>query len=86
MKGVDGGLMAGKAIPISGARIQIDSSAPRISAAKQVPKESDEAVFEVALASGDMKLQTWFLDDNGEELCGAYYVLVERLEERDDGK
>lgn len=86
LKGVDGGLMAGKALPISGARIRIDSRAPRISATKQIPKESDAAMFEVALASGDMKLQTWFLDDNGKELCGAYYVWVERLEESDDGK
>jgi hypothetical protein len=30
------------------------------------------------LTAGKTRLQTWFYDANGKELCGAFYVTVER--------
>jgi hypothetical protein len=34
--------------------------------------------FVVRLPSGRTKLRTWFLDADGEEIAGAYYVTVRR--------
>ena len=36
--------------------------------------------FRVALEAGRTRLQTWFDDAEGRELCGAYYVYVHRVE------
>jgi hypothetical protein len=41
--------------------------------------ESDKAItFDVKLPAGRTKLQTWFLDADGKEIAGAYYVTVRR--------
>ena len=54
---------------------------PRVRAGGQhrVLPGAKQAVFEVRLSRGTTRLQTWFLDDRGRELCGAFYVEVERL-------
>ncbi|MBI4578535.1 MAG: hypothetical protein HY718_02465, partial [Planctomycetes bacterium] len=36
------------------------------------------ASFVVPLHKGPAKAQTWFYDADGKELCGAYYVYVQR--------
>jgi arylsulfatase A-like enzyme len=36
------------------------------------------AVFEVELPAGRTTLQGWFQDETGQDLCGAFYVSVER--------
>jgi len=38
--------------------------------------------FTVALSRGPVELRTAFLDADGRELCGAYYVYVRRKQER----
>ena len=41
---------------------------------------SAEAVtFSTKLPAGRTQLQTWFLDGEGREICGAYYVIVRRM-------
>lgn len=50
--------------------------------AKDVGPADKEAVFEVRLLRCHTQLQTWFMDDRGQELCGAFYVEVERLSSR----
>ena len=41
--------------------------------------EADRAVaFAVKLPAGRTKLRTWFLDADGKEIAGAYYVTVRR--------
>jgi arylsulfatase A-like enzyme len=37
------------------------------------------AVFQISLSKGKSKLQGWFRDAKGEDLCGAFYALVTRL-------
>jgi arylsulfatase len=74
-KAVDGGLEAGKALPIVRARLKIgdvDESRPVAAADKEV-------VFTVKL-KGDTRprMQTWFYDADGKELCGAYFAYVRR--------
>ncbi len=65
----------GKALPIVSARIKIadiDQSCP-------VTKDDKAVTFTMKLKSGKTKLKTWFLDDQGKDLCGAYYVSVKKL-------
>ena len=43
--------------------------------------DADKAVvFRIELSSGAAELQTAFLTTDEEELCGAYYVYVKRIE------
>lgn len=39
----------------------------------------ENAVFELALPAGETEMNTWLLDEHGEELCGAFYVEAMRL-------
>ena len=73
--GEDGDYPAGVALPIVKARLMIggrDLSIP-------VSSSDREANFNVALGEGRTTMQTWFYDDAGKEISGAYYVYVERL-------
>jgi inosine-uridine nucleoside N-ribohydrolase len=38
------------------------------------------ATFRVPLRAGSAELQTWFTDDSGKEIGGAYYVYAQRLQ------
>ena len=75
LKGKYGDLMAGKALPITQARLRVGEHDLR----KRVSPSDQEIVFETELSPGGTQLQSWFLDDAGELLAGAYYVEVERL-------
>ena len=75
LRGRYGDLMAGKALPIAHARLRIGESELR----QRVSEDAQEVVFETELKQGVQQLQSWFLDDAGELLAGAYYVEVERL-------
>jgi len=71
----DGTLTAGPGLPIAAARIRVgdlERTSPAAAAAGSVR-------FMLPLKAGRTTLQTWFLDDAGAELCGAYYVQAERL-------
>jgi arylsulfatase A-like enzyme len=71
-KGVDGGLPEGKPLPIARARLKVgdvELSAP-------VAADEKSVRFTLPLKKGDVQAQTWFYDDAGAELCGAYYVYV----------
>jgi arylsulfatase len=73
-KHADGEFPAGVALPISKARLKIAGFDETRSVAA-----SDKAVtFHVRLQPGRTQLQTWFLDAAGQELCGAFYVYVQR--------
>ena len=72
---VDGTYVAGKALPITQARLRVanfDRTVPVTPTDKLIS-------FTVNLPAGPTDLQTWFLDANGELLTGAYYVYVRRL-------
>jgi len=66
---------AGKSLPIARARLRVAD----IDETKPVRDGDEEAVFTVTLKAGRTRLQTWFLDPAGTELCGAYYVSITRL-------
>ena len=74
---VDGGLPAGKALPITAARLQLSP----FDETKVVRPTDKEVVFRVSLAAGArLAMQSWFYDAAGKELCGAYFAYVRRLE------
>lgn len=62
----------GKALPIAKARLAIGA----IDESKVVAQADKAAVFTVHLPAGKTTLQTWFYDQDGKELCGAFYVYV----------
>lgn len=65
---------AGKALPIKKARLRIGNFDRT-----QPVRATDKAVtFRVQLKANRTQLQTWFSDADGKELCGAYYVYVQR--------
>jgi hypothetical protein len=71
---VDGSYPAGKSLAIGKAKLTIGDREFR-----QDLKAADKfAHFTVPLTSGPTKVQTWFYDKDGKELCGAYYVYVHR--------
>ncbi|MGQ9562230.1 MAG: exo-alpha-sialidase [Thermogutta sp.] len=64
-----------KALPIAGAVLSI--------ANQELQQESSPdalgIVFDLTLPAGRTTLQGWFRDSQGQDLCGAYYVSVERV-------
>ncbi len=72
---VDGNFPAGVALAVATARMKIGGK----DLANAVGEMDKEAVFEVTLAAGPTQLQTWFLEADGKEICGAFYVEVRRL-------
>lgn len=66
---------AGAAIPIVGARLQIGNFDRTI----KVSSNDRETLFKVRLPAGACTMKSWFLDDAGQELLGAYYAYVYRV-------
>jgi arylsulfatase len=74
-KAVDGGLPAGKALPVRKARIKVAG----LDETKPVGPDDKEVVFTVRLKGGArLQMQTWFYDGEDKELCGAYFAYVRR--------
>ena len=75
-KGEVGRLEPGVALPIARARLRCGAQEQT----KEV-REMDESVdFLLEVPQGRTELQTWFYEADGRELCGAYYVVVSRIE------
>jgi len=67
----------GNALAIHSARILIWKGDKIYADQSQIVKpESDGAIFTFDLPEGPVMIQTWFYDENGKELCGAYYNYV----------
>jgi arylsulfatase A-like enzyme len=78
----------GTALPIATARLFI-SNVNHLAIGDKIPYEFEgltkpvkpgqtAVTFSVKLEPGPMALHTWFDDENGETICGAYYVYVTR--------
>lgn len=71
----DGEFVPGKVFPIAKGRLRIEGQFDE----QATPTADGQAIrFETQLNPGPIRLQTWMLDENGDELCGAYYLYVER--------
>ncbi|MBI5768296.1 MAG: arylsulfatase [Verrucomicrobia bacterium] len=69
-----GVFVAGVALPVAEARLRVGGFDER----QKVSANDQAVVFTAKLPAGRTKLQTWFLDAEGKEIAGAYYVYVER--------
>lgn len=74
-RGECGEYPAGVALPIGKAALQVGFQ----TLSKQVGPGDHEVVFQSRLGFGRTLLQTWFYDDAGAEISGAYYVYARRL-------
>ena len=75
MHGVDGSLPAGRALPVERAWMKVGD----FEAEAAVGPDDRCATFALDLSAGPTKLKTWWLDEAGDKLAGAYYVSVTRL-------
>jgi arylsulfatase A-like enzyme len=64
-----------KRIPAHEAVMSVNGTEQRVS----VKPEAVGATFDVSLPKGSGKLQGWFRDADGKDLCGAYYALITKL-------
>ncbi len=74
-RGVDGIFPPGKALPAARARLKVGN----VDVAKGIGEQDKAVEFVVDLEPGNTHLRTWFLDADGNDLCGAFYVEVFRL-------
>jgi len=74
-KVTDGVFIKGVSLPIHSAKIKVGDQEKSLAV-----NESDvAATFRFELNQGDIEIQTWFIDKEGEPLSGAYYVYVKRI-------
>jgi arylsulfatase A-like enzyme len=73
-KHTDGEFPAGVALPITKARLKIAG----FDQGGDVTASDKAVVFSTDLKAGRARLETWFYDADGREICGAYYVYVNR--------
>jgi arylsulfatase A-like enzyme len=73
--GVDGGLPAGKALPIAAVRLQIGDA---LDETRPVSAEDKCVTFTTTLPAGKTVMQSWCNDASGQTLCGAYFAYVRR--------
>ncbi|MBS3763699.1 MAG: arylsulfatase [Planctomycetes bacterium] len=70
----DGEMREGVPLPIARARMLVNGTWHK----QDLEDDAESAVFSVELEAGPTLLHTWFDDEWGQPLCGAYYVYVTR--------
>ncbi len=63
-------------IPIAQARLKIGDFDKTV----KISQDQTEVKFRIELPVGKYKIETWFLDEKGRELCSAYYTNAELLD------
>jgi hypothetical protein len=76
MVGFDGSLPPGRALPVSSAWLGV-GNAERTTA---VPADAAEVTFEIPLVPGPAEIKSWWIDEDGNRLAGAFYLSAERVE------
>lgn len=76
MEGVDGSFPAGRALPAASAWL----SAGHQEQTQPVPDHATAVTFRAVLEQGPTTLKSWWHDEAGHPLAGAYYLTVERLQ------
>lgn len=73
LEGVDGTLPEGRAFPVSSAWLEAGGHA----ATREVPEGAPEVTFETVLEPGPAEIRSWWIDQDGKRLAGAYYLTAE---------
>ena len=68
----------GKALPIQSGALSVNGRAP-LTADKASPNAT-EIRFDVKLTGKDRQLQAWFRDKQENDVCGAYYVRLTKVD------
>lgn len=74
MQHADGQFIAGTALPVSRVRLKVGTA----DEAQNVARTDKQATFTISLPAGRARLQTWLIDEQGQEIAGAYYVYIRR--------
>lgn len=77
MHGVDGTLPEGVALPVSSVWLRAGSEEQT----QRVTERATHVTFRMALTRGAAQVKSWWLDDGGNRLTGAFYLAVERMSE-----
>jgi arylsulfatase A-like enzyme len=72
-------LVTGKALPIAAGCFSLNGAEPMI---VNSDPEATRISFEVKLGKGNNTIQSWFRDSNGNDLKGAYYVRLQKMNQR----
>jgi arylsulfatase A-like enzyme len=76
MHGVDGDLPAGRALPVDSAWLQVG----RIEQTMKIDPHGQSVTFTMPCTAGPAHIRSWWIDDKGNQLAGAYFLSVERLQ------
>jgi len=71
---INAAIPGGTAISATSARLKIAD----VDVTKAIPNGAHAVTFQVQLKAGKTRLETWFMDQQDKELCGAYYAHVKR--------
>lgn len=69
-------LETGVALPIEFGCVSLNNSTPVV---VKVESEASSVTIEIDIQAGDNILQAWFKDLNSQDLCGAYYMAVQKI-------
>lgn len=69
-------LNTGKAMPIEYGCLSLNGKAPVVM--KKTSADAKMITIEMDLPAGDVTLRGWFQDQNHQDVCGAYYVRIDR--------
>lgn len=72
----DGTFIKGTALPIQSGRLQVGMKSYPL---KHPTPDATSFQITCQLEQGPIEIQSWFLDQNQQEICGAYYLYVNRI-------
>lgn len=75
MEGVDGTFPEGRALPVAEAWLRVNHQEET----KPVPQSATGVTFEMSLTRGPAEVKSWWHDEQGNRLAGAYYLTAERV-------
>lgn len=75
MQGVDGSFPEGKALPVASAWLQVGHAEQT----EGVSPRATEQTFCMEMVRGPAMIRSWWQDESGSPLAGAYYLTVGRL-------
>ena len=75
MQGFDGTLPEGVALPVASAWLRAGDEEQT----QRVPEGATHVTFRLALSRGAAQVQSWWYDEEGNRLAGAYYLTAEHI-------
>ena len=73
-------LRVGKEIPVEYGCISVNEKAPVV--VRKASTHASEIVHEIELPAGDATLQAWFRNKDNQDILGAYYVRIEKIDQK----